>query len=198
MSLENILSEILKEGEEEKLNIIREAREKADNIIRDTKEKIEEYKNKEEDKIKKEAEATKERLITSFELEKDKEILTAKKKAIDEVFSKLIEKITSLPKERYLAFLSDLIVEYAQSGEEFLYLSKHDRELIDENFLKNVNEKLIKKGKKGNIKIAKEPVDISGGVILGRENIRINASLELIVEDVREKWEKEVGQILFS
>ncbi len=198
MSLENILSEILKEGEEEKLNIIREAREKADNIIRDAKEKIEEYKEKEEEKIEKEAQATKERLITSFELEKDKEILTAKKKAIDVVFNKLIEKIVSLPKDEYLAFLSGLIIEYVQTGEEFLYLSERDRGLVDEGFLKKVNEELVKNGKKGNIKLAEEPVDISGGVILGKENIRINASLELIVEDVREKWEKEVGQILFS
>ncbi len=198
MSLENILSEILKEGEEEKLSIIREAREKADNIIRDAKEKIEEYKKKEEEKIREEAQAAKERLITSFELEKDKEILTAKKEAIDGVFNKLIEKIVSLPKEKYLAFLSDLIVEYAQSGEEFLYLSERDKGLVGERFLKKVNEELMKNGKKGNVKLAEEVVDISGGVILGKENIRINASLELIVEDVREKWEKEVGQILFS
>ncbi len=198
MSLEHILSEILKEGEEEKLNIIREAREKADNILAKTKEEIEEYKKREEEKIKKEAEAVKERLITSFELEKDKEILTAKKKALDQVFEKLTEKIISLPKDQYFAFLSKLILKYAQTGEEFLYLSERDRKLIDKEFLNTINQELKKRGKAGKIEVAQESVPISGGVILGKENVKINASLELILEDIRERWEKEVGQILFS
>ncbi len=198
MSLEHILSEILKEGEEEKLNIIREAREKADNILAKAKEEIEEYKEKEREKIKQEAEAVKERFITSFELKKDKEVLGVKKKALDEVFDNLTKKIVSLPKKDYLAFLSRLILKYAQTGEEFLYLSERDKKLVDEKFIQNINKELGKIGKAGKVKLAEEAVPISGGVILGRENIRINASLELILDDVRERWEKEVGQILFS
>ncbi len=198
MSLENILSEILKEGEEEKLNIIRDAREKADNILAKAKREIEEYKESEEEKIKKESQAVKERIITAFELEREKELLKTKKELLDGVFQGVLEKIVSLPKEEYLAFLAGLILEYAQTGRELLYLSDRDKNLVDKAFLDDVNKKLKEKGKAGNVKLAEESVPISGGVILGAEKIRINASLELILEDAREKWEKEVGQILFS
>ncbi len=198
MSLESILSEILKEGEEEKLKIIREAREKADKIIAKAREDIEEFRKIEREKIEKEAEAAKERLITSFELEKDKEILKAKKDVLDEVFDGVIKKVVDLPREEYLNFLKDLILKYAQTGEETLYLSKRDMEIVDKKFIENINEELKKIGKKGKIKTSSKPVDIAGGVVLGYENIKINASLELIVEDIRERWEKEVGQILFS
>ncbi len=198
MSLENILSEILKEGEEEKLNIIRDAREKADNILAKAKREIEEYKESEEEKIKKESQAVKERIITAFELEREKELLKTKKELLDSVFQGVLEKVVSLPKEEYLAFLAGLILEYAQTGEELLYLSDRDRNLVDKAFLDDVNKKLKEKGKAGHIRLAEESVPISGGVILGAEKIRINASLELILEDAREKWEKEIGQILFS
>ena len=198
MSLENILSEILKEGEEEKLNIIRDAREKADNILAKAKREIEEYKESEEEKIKKESQAVKERIITAFELEREKELLKTKKELLDSVFQGVLEKIVSLPKEEYLSFLARLILEYAQTGEELLYLSEHDKGLVDKAFLDDINKKLRDNGKAGNVKLAEESVPISGGVILGVEKIRINASLELILEDARERWEKEVGQILFS
>ena len=198
MSLENILSEILKEGEEEKLKIIRDAHEMADNILAKAKEDIEEFKREQGEKINKEAMSVKERIITSFELKKDKELLTEKKRVLDEVFDKVIKKVKSLPKEEYLNFLERLILKYVQTGDEQLFISEDDKKIVDEGFLKRINEKLRTSGKAGNIVLSEETASILGGVILGRENIKINASLELIVEDIREKWEKEVGQILFS
>ena len=198
MSLENILSEILKEGEEEKLKIIRDAHEMADNILAKAKEDIEEFKREQGEKITKEAMSVKERIITSFELKKDKELLTEKKRVLDEVFDKVIKKVKSLPKEEYLNFLEKLILKYVQTGDEQLFISEDDKKIVDEGFLKRINEKLRTSGKAGNIVLSEETASILGGVILGRENIKINASLELIVEDIREKWEKEVGQILFS
>lgn len=198
MSLENILSEILKEGEEEKLKIIRDAHEMADNILAKAKEDIKEFKREQGEKITKEAMSVKERIITSFELKKDKELLTEKKRVLDEVFDKVIKKVKSLPKEEYLNFLEKLILKYVQTGDEQLFISEDDKKIVDERFLKRINEKLRTSGKVGNIVLSEETASILGGVILGRENIKINASLELIVEDIREKWEKEVGQILFS
>ncbi|HID15841.1 MAG TPA: hypothetical protein EYP16_03440 [Candidatus Atribacteria bacterium] len=198
MSLENILSEILKEGEEEKLKIIRDAHEMADNILAKAKEDIKEFKREQGEKINKEAMSVKERIITSFELKKDKELLTEKKRVLDEVFDKVIKKVKSLPKEEYLNFLERLILKYVQTGDEQLFISEDDKKIVDEGFLKRINEKLRTSGKAGNIVLSEETASILGGVILGRENIKINASLELIVEDIREKWEKEVGQILFS
>jgi len=198
MSLENILSEILKEGEEEKLKIIRDAHEMADNILAKAKEDIKEFKREQGEKINKEAMSVKERIITSFELKKDKELLTEKKRVLDEVFDKVIKKVKSLPKEEYLNFLEKLILKYVQTGDEQLFISEDDKKIVDERFLKRINEKLRTSGKAGNIVLSEETASILGGVILGRENIKINASLELIVEDIREKWEKEVGQILFS
>lgn len=198
MSLENILSEILKEGEEEKLKIIRDAHEMADNILAKAKEDIKEFKREQGEKINKEAMSVKERIITSFELKKDKELLTEKKRVLDEVFDKVIKKVKSLPKEEYLNFLEKLILKYVQTGDEQLFISEDDKKIVDEGFLKRINEKLRTSGKAGNIVLSEETASILGGVILGRENIKINASLELIVEDIREKWEKEVGQILFS
>ena len=72
-------------------------------------------------------------------------------------------------------------------------ISKMSKEKIAE-----INKKLNSQGKKGELKLAKERMPIKGGVILGTEEIKKNASLEVLLEKIKSETETKLNQLLFD
>ena len=126
----------------------------------------------------------------------DDEIVTAQVELLDGVFEKAIERIQSLPEEDYQAFMAALMANAVETGDEKILVGKKETR-INDRVIKAVNRQLGP-GFKGNLELASDRADIRGGFILQRGDIRINASTEVLVGQIRQELETELAQLLFS
>ncbi|HKK83468.1 MAG TPA: hypothetical protein VJ958_04480, partial [Atribacterota bacterium] len=91
-----------------------------------------------------------------------------------------------------------LILENVENGDETLYIGDKERKEINQNFINDMNEKLKSKGKKGSLKLSKKSMPIKGGIIIGTNEIRKNASIEVILDKIKEDIETKLNQFLFQ
>ncbi|MBE6896458.1 MAG: hypothetical protein E7477_05090 [Ruminococcaceae bacterium] len=121
-------------------------------------------------------------------LESRKLVLAAKREVIDEVFDDITSTFRKLPKEEYAAFLAGVAVKSSEKGT--LFFANIDYDVADKvrEYLKD----------KPQYKVAKTTVkDISSGFIIKYDNVRIDCSIDAIVENMRPELETIVASKLF-
>lgn len=198
MSIEKILAKIKDDARKEADEIKGRAEAKASRIIEDAKQQASDTKKQLIDEGKEEASRYKERQISMAALDFRKKVLEEKQKAIDLAFEKAMERLVSLKDQNYLELLEELVFESAEVGDEELILSPDDQKKLYQGFIESLNVKLNSSGKKGELKIAGETRDISGGVILRRGKVEINSSFESLIDSLRDELEAEVSKLLLS
>jgi len=198
MSLDKILAKIKDDAQKETDRIRGQAEAKASQIIEDAKRQADATKAQLIDEAKERASRHKERQVSMAALDFRKQVLEEKQKAIDLAFEKAMERLLSLNEQKYLELLEKLILDSAEVGDEELILSPTDQKKLYQGFIESLNVKLNSSGKKGELQIADETRDISGGVILRRERIEINSSFESLIESSRDELEAEVSKLLLS
>ena len=194
----NLTSKILKDAEVKRDNILAVAEEEKAKILNKKKDEAETLEATMLEKAKSEAETRKERVISSAELKARNEKLQAKQTVIQEVFEKAVEELCKLGKNEYLKFIEDGVTSLAVTGDENLILNAEGKKLIDETFVKSINDKLSAKDKKGNIKLSSTVGNFKGGFILEKDGIEINNTFEALVESMKEEMELEVAKALFN
>lgn len=147
---------------------------------------------------RKEAEEQKRRILGVAQLEARKDLLSAKQELISESFQKSLDQLVNMDDRSYLTVIRSMLLSLVETGTERVICSAGDRNRISESFLKEVNEALVKKGKKGNLTLAKEPRDIWGGFILEAEGAEINCSFDSLLKMKRDDLEPEVAAVLFK
>jgi len=195
MSVESIKKRILDKAKSEATLIVGKASER----IKEEKKSFEnEQKTIFEKKLEKEVEKVRNELkkrIDQEELKRDRAILKRKNELLEELFSEVIDKITSLPEKEYKKFLIDMIIKDAPKGQSVLFLNKNDIRFFTEEAISSINHKL---GKGREIVLSNQPVDIKGGFILKGEGVEIDDTLETIIKDVKEKEEIRISRELFG
>ena len=88
------------------------------------------------------------------------------------------------------------MIKAVETGSEEVIVGKNENR-IDSNFIKQVNRQLGP-GYKGNLHLSDEKADISGGFILRRGKVQINASTEVLIGNVREDLEIQIAGELFE
>ena len=80
---------------------------------------------------------------------------------------------------------------------ETIIINEKDKDILNSEFLNNLNKNLISLGKKGEISI-----DTNGkftrGFILDKNGIQINNTFESLVKSLRSELELEVTKVLFN
>ncbi len=195
MSVESIKKRILDKAESEANLIVNKARER----IKEEKKAFEdEQRAIFEEKTKKEIEKVHsdlKRRIEQEQLKKSRALLERKNELLEELFSEVIDRVTSLPEKQYKEFLIDMILKDAPSGRSVLFLNKNDAKLFSKEIILSINKKL---GKGREIVSGDYPVDIKGGFILKGKEVEIDDSLETVVKDVKEKEEIRISRELFG
>ncbi len=191
MSLEDIKAKIIGDAKKEAERILKEAEEKKERILRRAKEEInkliEEAKSKTEELKKREIE----RRRVVAELENKKQMLAAKRRLLDEVFEEARKQIENLSRRDYLKFFEKLLEKAVETGSEKVILGKEEK-IIDAKFVETLNKK-----KGWNLRFSKDRGDFKRGMVLSRNEVDVNLSLEAIFRDIREKWEDKVVERLF-
>lgn len=188
MGIDNILERISVGSEKEAEKITAEARAKATEIYAERTAEAKIAAAALIEAAEKDAIDRINHIKSTAALESRKLILAAKRDVINEVLDDIAPTFRKLPKDEYAAFLADVAVKSSEKGT--LFFANVDYDVADK-----VRELLSDKPQ---YKVAKTTVkDISSGFIIKYENVRIDCSVESIVENMKTELETIIASKLF-
>jgi len=184
--------------------ILRDARDDAKKIVDEAKKRIEEILKEAEENVREITEDTKrmaedaasrelERKLSEARMEKRKAILEKKRGIIDAVFENAKERILSLKRQEYIGFISDIIADETKKGDFELVLAEDDVKRFGKTVFEEIVGKSVCKAK-----VIFETGTFTGGCILKKEKYEYNATVDTILERVKEKLETKLAKILFK
>jgi len=179
---DRLREKILEDARQQAKVMLERAENEAAGILNAAKAEAEEKERVASEKASKEAEERKKRLLASADLEGRKRILQAKQDVVDEVFSRAIDKLSSLPADQYIDIIASMAVEAVSSGTEEIILSPKDRDVYGSKIINAVNGRLSAKGMNGTVKLSDTTRDIKGGFILRSGDVEINNSFDVLVK----------------
>ncbi len=191
MALEDILEKIKSDAEREAAKVKKEALSSARQITDEARKKGEFLKKEILFKAGEEAAKIKERILVNTQVQIKKDILSFKQKFIQDVLIKAMDKMRK-SKDLYQAFLEKTLLETALGNEEII-LSAQDRREFSNKWLEGFNKKHHLK-----LNYSKKIGKISGGMVIRSGKKEINAGLEILIKEIREKRGAEIAKILFG
>jgi V/A-type H+-transporting ATPase subunit E len=135
MGLDQVIEEVLAEGEREADAIVEEAREEADAIVQDAKERAEEEREERLAEAEQEADAERRRIEASAELEAKKKRLDAEADVLASVRSRVESRLTDLPQEEREPLVRTLIEDAGADefgGDARAWAPKRDRDIVED------------------------------------------------------------------
>lgn len=196
MEAEPVTQKILADASAEADSITREAEGKEAAEQAKLANQVQEYKKQTEALAQKAAKDEKSHILAAARMEIAAELLSEKRKILDETFSQARRKLQSMPDEEYREFITKLMLDAVQTGDEEVIVDKNEKR-IDQQFINLVNERLVS-SKKGNLKLSSERRDIEGGFILRRGRIKTNVSFDVLLDRARSELEIELAKELFA
>lgn len=196
MEAEQVVEKILSQAKVEAEKILAEAKAKASEEESKLASELDEYRQQTKTLAEKAAADRKMRMLAAARMDMRKELTAAKNAVLDEVFAGAAEQIKSLGDEEYKQLITSLITKAVETGDEQVVIGK-DETRIDHALIKDINRSLGS-GFKGNLTLAKTKANIDGGFILQRGSVRINASIDVLLAQVKEQIETELAAELFG
>ncbi len=219
--LNKITDKIIAEARADAEQILSAADAECKKIAADYKARAEKIKKEIDERAEREAAAIISRAKSSAAMDGRNIALGAKGDLIDKAFKDAKREIEYLPDEKYLDFLTSMLIsviirqaederisrevygeEEAQRAEVYEILlserdlAKHGGALLDNlrrRFVGNHCTDIVSK-----LRVSKTPAKIDGGLILRCGDVEINSSLSMIFEQIRPKLSARVSQILFD
>lgn len=198
IGIEKIKDKILADARELCDKILEDARREAQSIIGNAEKEAFQKVTIMTENAKEEALLIKKRIAAVSELENKKKALKNRQDMVEEAFSMALDRIASLPNDKYRKFFEDMLVNSVEEGEGILVINKKDKERFGASFAGEINQKLNQLGKKSKIVVAQEELNSKGGFILRYGDMEINCTLEVILNIARPAIESEVAGILFG
>ena len=118
-----------------------------------------------------------ERLVSTAQMEARKVGLAAKQEMVEKVYALALEKLCSMPDEKYVRTVADLLVQAAPNGRGAVIFAPAERERIGEAAVRAANEKLHG----GKLTLAVETRPLKGGFILSDGKVEVNCSFDTLV-----------------
>ena len=125
-------------------------------------------------------------------LDAKKILMSAKSKAVDNLFQKTLEQLAQLDKKKYLAIIENLLKKYAEDG-DIVIISSQDKGKITQKFVDDIAKKMGIK-----LSLAKDFGSFNGGVILAGKNSDKNLSFDMELLQLREECETQISSMLFE
>ncbi|MEG2353503.1 MAG: V-type ATP synthase subunit E [Clostridium sp.] len=197
-NINNLTSKIMEDAQLRANSIIDEAKQEESKIIL---KKVSEAKNIQAqliEKAKEEAIRKQERIISSAQLKVRNDKLSAKQEMINNVFKSSIEILSNMDSERFLLFMEEAILNSELIGTETLIISNEFKSYVTPEVLKNINDKLVKLGRSGEVHLANGDRNVKSGFIIAENGIEINYTFEELVDSYREEIGYEVANALFN
>ena len=191
MSLADIKSKIEADAMNEAEEILGQFRAQADGILSEAKQESEKIDQKLQERIHYEENEVRKRKAIVADLEVRKLILGARRELIDLTFSKALDVLSSMPKKKYVAFMTKLLESPEVSGDEEIFLCRGEK-LLDGEWLDEVNVR-----RKFNLILSQERIPGTGGFVLRKGRIDINCTWDVLLGWIKKDLEAEVVERLF-
>lgn len=196
MNAEQVVDKILAEARAEADAIKAESNRRCAEMKAELQKELDAYRS-ETNRLASEAASDKQsRMLASARMAVRKDILAAKRALLDGVQEEAARRIAAMPDEEYQKLMTALMMKAAETGDEEVVIGKNESR-ITEKLIKEVNRQLGP-GYRGNLHLARDRADISGGFILRRGQVQINASIEVLIQRAREELEMELTNELFG
>ncbi|MHA1198726.1 MAG: V-type ATP synthase subunit E [Candidatus Heimdallarchaeaceae archaeon] len=195
-ALTRLLEKIQKEAEDAVKKIQIEAKAKLEEIEKGTKKLVEEVKKKELDKEVSRIDFLRKRTETEFQQEAKKIKIQAKEKLIDDVFEKVESTVSDFRKnKKYTSYLEKTLAKSIKNmrvNQVKIIIDKKDVTIF-----KKIIENISKKDKVECV--LESSLKTEGGFILtdSKERVRINHTLENLLDASREKIRTKINELLF-
>ncbi len=144
-------------------------------------------------KNRKAAAEREERLAGTAQMEARKAALAAKQEMVEKAYELALQKLCSLPEEKYTAVLAELLIQASSSGKEEVIFSEADRRKVGKAAVEKANKDSGKK-----LTLSGETRPIQGGFILRSENVEVNCAFDTLVRLQKAETAGEVVKKLFS
>jgi V/A-type H+-transporting ATPase subunit E len=92
--------------------------------------------------------------------------------------------------------MTKLMLQAVETGDEEIIIGKNEK-CIDQKFVKQINRELGP-GFKGNLRLANETQNLTGGFILKRGKIKNNISINVLLQQARKELEIQLAKELFA
>ena len=198
MSADKIIEKILEKANEDVALIEQETAEKVQSSVAAIERRTELTLNALKNKEKADVEEVHRRSQLMTRLDSRKNILAVKRKVIDEVFDKARTALDTLDKSRYEALVTKIVVNGSETGTEKLQVPEKDMKRYSDGLLNKLNAALKEAGKIGELTLDETPASFNSGVMLIGEMSDVNGSFDVLIDDAREKYEREVAEMLFE
>lgn len=196
--IEKIREKIMQEAAAQAETHREKAEKQAAEIAEAGRQAAEEKKREILDRAEQEARETERRLLAAARLEAKKEKLLTQQKAVEQVFGQVLDKMGSMPGDRYVLLLAGLVMEAAQEEEGEIVLSASDRLRLGEDLMAQLAALTREQGKALRVGLSEDTADIRGGFILRLGDVEINHSFEAWLRTWREELEREAHTRLFG
>ncbi|MBC7189665.1 hypothetical protein H5U35_05565 [Candidatus Aerophobetes bacterium] len=198
MGLKEILEGIDQKVREEVENIKKEAESEKEKILKEAEIEAEKKKNRMIEEAKREIDEEMRRELVRVRREEKRKTLTLKSDLMRETFEEARNKFLNLDKNEYLSLMMDALVANLNRGDEEILFSPAERQLINRDFVKRVEEALLAKGKKPQLKFSYNLDKFERGFIVQAKDIRINCTISSLFSTIKDREEVEVAKILFG
>ncbi len=196
MSTQRVVEAILSHAKDEAEKILSEARSRIDAEQAAHEAEMERYQHQTKQLAQTAAEEWKMRTLAAARMNSRRELLAAKMRWLDEVFARAKTRIMSLPEDQYQELMIRLMIQAIRTGDERIRIAVGETR-INEKMVKQLNRQLGP-GLKGNVQLDSERMNISGGFVLLRGKIQVNASVDVLIEQARQELEMDLSRELFE
>ena len=195
MGLEDILQKICSAGDADVEKVRQEAQKQVAMIMEKLEKDVLRLKKDHEVSIAGEIRELENQLLSGARGAIQRATLDVKRKMIEEVFQKALEKAVSFDDETYLAYLEKVLLSLGVSGQYTLVMNSRDSKRVAEKIVRIAKEKT---GGNLSLTLSKSSRDIAGGFVLQGAHMEINASIDAAFAQMQRSMESEIAQWLFG
>ena len=142
---------------------------------------------------KKAAAEREEPLPGTAQMEARKAALAAKQEMVEKAYDLALQKLCSLPEEKYTAVLAELLVRASSTGKEEVIFSEADRRKVGKAAVEKANQEGGK-----NLTLSGETRSIPGGFILRSGSVEVNCAFDTLVRLQKAETAGDVVKKLFA
>jgi V/A-type H+-transporting ATPase subunit E len=192
MALTDIKKRIEADAKKESEEILDKAKKRVEEIRKHTADETGKLKQEYERKLEKEKPEIFERRKIVARLDVQKMKLGARRKLIDQVFDKALEKLQQMDASEYEKFIKSLLQQASEEGEGIIVPGREEK-VLTTDWLKKFNDE---NGTR--IELSENRLKTRGGFIYRKGNIDINCSFKMLLDSLREDLEAGIVKSLFS
>lgn len=198
MAQSTIISRILDKANEDAANIKNDSKEKAQELKKTIQRKSDEQISQMENDFDRKMQDLEERSELIFHLEARKNRLLKKRELIDRAFAQAKEAMNHLPEKDWSVLIAEIVASSSRTGNETIKVPEKDYEKYQSGFLSTLNKGLKVNGLPGKLTLDSDPAEFEAGILLEGDHYDINGDFEVLLQQVRNKYEREVAAILFE